>query len=125
MKRLVRRITFIIMLTGALVSLGLTLRAGRNNHSVLLMMLFGIWVFSPFMGMAVAYILSNRWTLFTRNVLYILAMVLTFISLLMYGGVWSPTGIKPAFVFLIVPLLSWLVLAVVIPLTASRSKKHG
>jgi len=125
MKRLVRRITFIIMLTGALVSLGLTLRAGRNNHSVLLMMLFGIWVFSPFMGMAVAYILSNRWTLFTRNVLYILAMVLTFISLLMYGGVWSPTGIKPAFVFLIVPLLSWLVLAVVIPLTTSRSKKHG
>lgn len=125
MVNLIRRITFIIMLTGALGSLGLTLRAGRNNHSLILMMLFGVWVFSPFMGLAVAYILSNRWPAFTRNVLYLLSTVLTIISLLIYGGVWAPAGIKPAFVFLVFPLLSWLVLAIVIPLTTSKSRKQG
>ncbi len=125
MKSLIRRITFILMLTGALGSLGLTLRAGRNSHSLMLMMLFGVWVFSPFMGLAVAYILSNRWSLFTRNILYLLSMVLTFISLLIYSGVWAPAGVKPAFVFLVLPLLSWLVLAVVIPLTASKSQKQS
>ena len=113
------------MLMGALGSLGLTLRAGRTSHSLILMMLFGVWVFSPFMGLAVAYILSNRWSVFTRNVLYGLSMLLTMISLLIYSGVWAPTGVKPAFVFLVFPLLSWLTVAVVIPLTASRSRKQG
>ena len=113
------------MLTGALVSLGLTLRAGRNNHSLILMMLFGVWVLSPFTGLVIAYILSNRWPVFTRNVLYLLSMVLTIISLLIYGRLLAPAGLKPAFVFLIFPLLSWLTLAVVIPLTASRSGKQG
>jgi len=125
MLNLVRKLTFIVMLTGALGSLGLTLQAGQNNHSILLKMLFGIWVFSPFMGLAVAYFLSNRWSALTRNVLYFLTMVLTIASLLIYSGVWNPTGKKQAFVFLIVPLLSWLILAVVIPLTASRSRRPG
>lgn len=111
------------MLAGALGSLGLTLRAGRHNHSLILMMMFGVWVVSPFMGMAVAYILSNRWPVLTRNVLYLLSLALTFISLLIYGGFWSPPGIKPAFDFLVLPLISWLTLAVVIPLTASSQKK--
>ena len=125
MLSLVRRVTFIVMLTGALGSLGLTLQAGRSNHSILLVMLFGIWVLSPFMGLAVAYILSNRWSGLTRNVLYLLATILTIVSLLIYGGIWTPAGMKHAFVFLILPVLSWLLLAIIIPVTASRSRKHG
>jgi hypothetical protein len=124
MKSPVRRVTFVVMLIGALVSLGLTFRAGRNNHSLLLIMLFGIWVFTPFMGLVVAYILSNRWSAFTRKVLYLLAMVLTLVSLFIYSGTWIPTHVKPGFVFLVFPLLSWIILAVVIPLTASRFKKQ-
>jgi hypothetical protein len=125
MKSPVRRLTFIVMLIGALASLGLTFRAGQNNHSLLLIMLFGIWVFTPFMGLVVAYILSNRWSAFTRKVLYLLAMILTFVSLLIYSGIWIPARMKPAFVFLVFPLLSWIILAVVIPLTTSRFKKQG
>jgi hypothetical protein len=121
----VRKITFIVMLAGALGSIGLTFQAGRNNHSILLMMLFGIWVLSPFMGLAVAYFLSNRWSVLTRNILYLLAMVLTGVSILIYSGVWNPSGMKHAFAFLIFPLLSWIILAVVIPLAASRSRKQG
>src|SRR5664279_6570182 len=102
------------MLTGALVSLGLTIKAGLNNHSIFLMILFGIWVFSPFMGLAVAYILSNRWSIQTRKVLYLLAMVLTIVSILIYSGFWTPSGWKHAFAFLIMPLLSWIILAVII-----------
>jgi phosphate/sulfate permease len=125
MSNQVRKITFIVMLTGALASLGLTVQAGRNNHSILLMMLFGIWVFSPFMGLAVAYFLSNRWSVLTRNVLYLLAVVLTIASILIYSGVWTLSGVKHAFAFLIFPLLSWIILAVVIPVTASRSRRQG
>ena len=113
------------MLIGALACLGLTIRAGRNNHSLILILLFGIWVFTPFMGLVVAYILSNRWSAITRKVIYLLAMVLTVVSLLIYSGVWIPTHMKPAFMFLIFPLLSWIILAVVIPLTASRFKRQG
>ena len=125
MKSLIRRSTFIIMLAGAVGSLGLTLRTARNSHSLILVLLFGIWVFSPFMGLAVAYILSNRWPVFTRNVLYFLAMLLTIFSLLLYGGILTPVNMRPAFIYLVLPVLSWLMLAVVIPLTVSKSRKHG
>jgi hypothetical protein len=125
MKSPIRRLTFMMVLIGAVGSLGLTLRAARNAHSLILALLFGVWVFSPFMGLAVAYILSNRWPVFTRNVLYLLSMVLTIFSLIIYAGIWTPVNTKPAFVFLVLPLLSWLLLAVVIPLTVSKSQKHG
>jgi len=125
MKSLIRRATFVIMLAGAFGSLGLTIRAARYAHSLILILLFGIWVFSPFMGLAVAYIFSNRWPVFTRNILYLLSMVLTIFSITVYAGTWTPVNVKPAFVYLALPLLSWLALAVVIPLTVWRSQTHG
>jgi uncharacterized membrane protein len=50
-------------------------------------------------------------------------LFLTLGSLVSYSGVLSPPGTKPAFVFLVVPLISWLLMAIVIPITASLSRR--
>jgi hypothetical protein len=119
-----RTVALVVLLVGAGGSLDLTLQAGRNNHSVLLRVLFACWVLSPFIALLVANLISIRWSLLTRRALYFLMLVLTLGSLACYSGALSPPGTKPAFVFLIVPLISWLLLATVLPIAASRSRKR-
>ena len=122
---LFRKVAMIIVLAGAMVSLGFMLRAGRNNESILLMALFFIWVASPFVALIVASIVSKQWPIMTRVTLYLLMLVITFGSLLCYSGFVSMPGAKPAFKFLVVPLISWLLLVTVIAIAASVSRKRS
>ena len=113
----------IVVLLGAGGSLSLMLHAGRHNHSVLLVGLFTIWVLSPFMALLVANVVSKRWPALTHVTLFSLALVLTLGSLVAYSGAWSPPRAKPAGVFLVVPLISWILMAIVIPIAASLSRR--
>ena len=101
----------------------MVLRTGRHNHSVLLVGLFTIWVLSPFMALLAANVVSKRRPALTRVALFSLALVLTLGSLAAYSGAWSPPKAKPAGVFLVVPLISWIVMAIVIPIAASLSRR--
>ena len=112
-----RSTALIVMLVGAGCSLGLMFYAGRNNPSVILISLFVIWVTSPFIALLVANVVSKHWSVQTRVTLYSLMLFLTFGSLVSYSGVLSPIGTKPAFVFLVVPLISWLLILIAIPLS--------
>lgn len=103
---LLRTIALTMELAGAAGSLGLTLHAGRHNDSVLLIILFAAWVLSPFVALLVADMVSKHWPVLTRVTLYCLMLVLALGSLVSYSAVLSPPGAKPAFVFLVVPLIS-------------------
>ena len=108
---------------GAAGSVGLTLYAGRNNSSLLLPLLFVLWVLSPFVGLLIAHIVSKRWSFTARRTLYLLMLILPPFSLLSYSGIFSVIAAKPAFVFLMVPLLSWLLMAIAISLAIFLSRK--
>jgi hypothetical protein len=112
-----RAVALIVALAGAVGSAGLTLYAGRHNQSRLLPALFTIWVLSPFMALVIAHVVSKRWSALTRTALYSLMLVLTLGSLGVYADValWPPRS-KGAFVFVIVPPVSWLLLALVVPI---------
>ena len=104
------------VVAGAVGSVGLTLYAGRHNDSRLLVALFAIWVLSPFIAVVVA---SRRWWAFARGPLYGVSLILTPCSLAMYvHPAWRPPGSGPAFVFLVVPLASWLLLTMVVVIAA-------
>jgi hypothetical protein len=114
-----RGTALIAVLAGAAGSLGLMLRAGQRQNSRILLLLFGVWVLSPFVAAAWAHAVSKRWSAVTRATLYVVMLVLTVSSLAIYGDVaLGPPRPKPAFVFLIVPLASWLLIAIVLPLAA-------
>jgi hypothetical protein len=76
-------------------------------------------VLSPFVGLAVAGIASKRFSVLSGATLACVTLFIALGSLASYGGVVPmPPGSRPAFVFLVVPLVSWLLM--VIPVALAR-----
>jgi len=106
----------IATLVGAAGSVGAMLRVGYRNDAAiptLLLVLFTGWVVSPFLAMLAADRVSGRWAAPTRTMLHRLMLLVPLASLASYGYVaLSPPRPKPAATFLLVPLGSWLLLAI-------------
>ena len=115
---LLRVVALISVVAGAAGSVGLMLRAGRSTPRLLLV-LFVIWVLSPFVALAWANLVSKRWSVLTRATLYCVTLVITLGSLTIYGDiVLPPAGSPRAFVFVVVPPGSWLLMTIVVPIAA-------
>jgi FlaA1/EpsC-like NDP-sugar epimerase len=111
--RLVRALAQGILSGGAFGSLAFTLQAERNNHSMILLLLFAAWVLSPFVALIFSGVIDQKWRFQSRVILYVLMMAISFVSLLFYGGWFSFKGVKPAFVFLFIPSISWVIILLV------------
>jgi hypothetical protein len=109
---------------GAAGSLGFMLMAGRPP--LFLRVLFAIWVLSPFAALVAAHAASARWSRRTRTTLYSLMLAIALVSLGIYGTVaLGPPRPQEAFVFVVVPPASWLLIAVALPLAARLSPPPG
>lgn len=124
-RSLLRAAALIAVLAGACGSVGFTLYAGRHNQSRFLVALFVTWVLSPFVALLLAAV-SKRWSPRTRAVLHSLMLVLPLASVAIYADValGHPRS-KPAFAFLVVPLASWLLIAIVVPIAGRLSRRAG
>jgi len=124
-----RAVALIALLPGAAGSLGLMLRVGRHNNSRILIALFTIWVLAPFAALVFANVVSRSWPVLTRVALYGVTLVITLGSLAIYGVVaFGPPRPKPAFAFLVVPLVSWLLIVIVVRAAAfisGRLSRHS
>jgi len=118
-----RKIALFVVLAAAIISLGLVLHAGRNNKSIILPLLFFLWVSSPYIAILVGATIIKRSPATYRNMFYCLMLFISAGSVAAYSGVLSPAGAKPAFVFLIVPLISWMLIGLIIPRAISVSRK--
>jgi len=107
---LLQKSALVALLSGAIGSLYFMFSAGRNQKSIILIALFTGWVLSPFLALFAANGLFKAWTSRNRISLYILMIIIATGSLIAYSGLWVPPGTKPAFIFLINPLVSWLLL---------------
>ena len=108
----------IALVVGAVGSVALMLRSGRNTPRFLLV-LFVAWVLSPFVALAWANMVSKRWSVLTRTTLYWVTIVITLTALAVYSGlILPPAGSPPAFIFVAVPPASWFLITAVV-LTAA------
>jgi len=82
-----RAVAMIAVVAGAAGAVGLMLRAGHRSDSRILLVLFGIWVLSPFIALVLANVVSKRWSVLTRATLYGVMLALTLASLAIYGDV--------------------------------------
>jgi hypothetical protein len=120
------KVALIAMIAGAAGSVTLMLHAGRRQESRVLIVLFGIWVLSPFVAGVVASSVSKRWAALTQATLCMVIVVLTLGSLAIYGDVaYGYTKAKVGFIFLVVPLASWLITAVAVATAALISGRHA
>ena len=124
-QNLLRITALTVVLLGAVGSLYFMFNVGSNQKSVLLLALFTAWVLSPFVGLFVATKISNRWTVVTRSSLYLLMIILAIGSLVAYSGALTPSGTKPAFIFLVIPFVSWLLIVIVIPIVRRWSRNRN
>ena len=97
-------------LAGATGSLIFTLQAGKNNTSVLLISMFLIWVLSPFAGMFLFAAIERLWPRNATRLLHFLMIVLSGVALMFYSHFLEIPRLKPAFIYLAVPAVSWLAL---------------
>ena len=118
---LLHAIALVALFVGAISSLILMFNAGHNQKSILLIVLFIGWVLSPFIGLFIADMISKRWLTKTRLTIYLLTIFITLASLIFYSGALNVAGTKPAFKFLVAPLISWFLILVIVPIKRKRS----
>jgi hypothetical protein len=121
-----RAAALIALPAGAAGSIGFMLRAGHRNPSRVLLILFAIWVLSPFVALIFATIVSKDWSVLTRTTLYGVMLVLTVSSLAIYGDVaLGPPRAKTAFAFVVLPPASWLLIAITTSIAALISRRRS
>ena len=124
--RLLRAAGLIALLAGAVGSVGFVFYYGRRNPSRLLIVLFAIWVLSPFVALLAADAKSTRWPPQTRATLYSVMLVIAVGSLATYANAaLGPPRAQGAFAFVIVPPLSWLLSVVAISIAAFAFGRHS
>jgi hypothetical protein len=120
--RVLRAAALAFALAGAAGAVGLTLYAGRHNNSLILRLIFVVWALAPFVAAAWANVVSIRWPVLTRATLHVLTLVLTLSSLAIYAAVsFGLLKAKIGTFVLLVPLASWLLMAIVVPIAAFLS----
>lgn len=122
---LFHKISLIILWAGALCSLIFTIMAGRQNHSIILRLIFAFWVLLPFIALTIINFISKQWAPSALVILNLLMIFITLGSLVFYSGIWSLKTVKPAFIFLVIPLLSWLLMLVIILPVLRRARMRS
>lgn len=119
--RPLRALALVAVVLGAVGAVYFMLRVGHNQKSLVLLVLFFGWDVAPFVALAGA-ILSPRWLPAGRVMVYITALVITVGSLVVYYRVaFGPPVAQPASRFLMVPVLSWILIAATVFLAARAS----
>ena len=106
---------------GGIGSIVFTHLVGRHNNSIVLAVFFSVWVASPFVGNAWVWFTIARSSVLAWSWYYSSMLAVSLGSLVIYGLVALGARMaKPGFPFLITPLVSWIVVALV---TASLLSK--
>jgi len=122
---LLRIIALIVLFAEAISSLVLMFNAGHNQKSILLILLFTGWVLSPFIGLFIGDMISKNWLGKTRLTIHLLIIFITLASLIFYTETLKIPGTKPAFKFLIVPLISWVLILIIVPIKRKRANESN
>ena len=119
---LLRTATLIAVLASAGASVCLMLHARGPHASPLLLVIMGTWVIAPFIALQLVDAVSKRWSVLTRTHVSGVRLVVALGSLAVYGDdALGHRTAQAAFVYVVVPLASWLLLAIVVWVAALRS----
>ena len=112
--RVLSAVAKVALVVGTVGSVGLMLRVGGHKTSgILLLLLFGVWVIAPFVGLAWIGQIARHWPERSQAMLCGLTLASAVSSLAIYGeAAFGPPQPKPAAFFLMVPPGSWLAIAV-------------
>ena len=110
---------------GGLGSLVFMHLVGRHNNSIILIALFSFWVSSPFIANAWVWFRILHPSVLARAPYYSSMIAVSLGSLVVYGFVALGARMtRPAFPFLIIPLVSWIVVVLIAASLLSKKRKY-
>lgn len=112
------------LVAGAAGSIALMLRAGSQQRSALLILLFTGWVLSPFLGLALANLRASRWPPRMRTALHATMIAVPCLCLALYTMHAVRGAMKAGFVYLVVPAAAWFLIAVALGVNAVASTRR-
>jgi hypothetical protein len=119
-----RRAARISLIFGAASSLAFTLYAGRHQRSMALLAMFVIWVLLPFAGLFASDRRGRTAPATGRISLQIASVMVGACSLLVYGMVaLSPPHHNAAFIFIVFPAVSWVVIGAEFLMAWKKSRR--
>lgn len=122
---LLRVAGLIALFVGAAGSLGFFFHASQHPP-LLLIVLFLIWIVSPFVALGAADLISKRWSNLTRRTLYVVMMVVTVGTLAVYGDdAMARRTAHAAVVYVVVAPVSWLLIAISLSIAAIISRRRS
>lgn len=99
----------IALVIGAAGSLGLWIHA-THHPPPLLIVLFVVWVLSPFVVLGIGHVMAKRWALSTQTALCWVTLLVAVASIAIYADdAVSHRTAHPAAVYVVVPPAAWLV----------------
>jgi hypothetical protein len=120
------RVVVSAALAGAAVgSLVYMFRVGGRNPSAVLVALFTGWVLSPFVGACVLTIGSKGLSAGRQVSVFFMSLVIATGAVGLYGGAITVVGTRPAFLYLMVPLVSWVLLVLLGVVVVKRRRSLG
>ena len=124
--KLLRGAALTALPVGALGTVLLFFRASERTPP-LLIVLFIVWLLSPFAVLAWAHVRSPRWSAATRAALYSVTLVIALASLAIYGNLIAITrpGAPKAAPFVVVAPASWLIIATIVPLAGLIARRRA
>lgn len=118
-----RKSAFVACFVGAVGSIGLFLLA-RQQAPILIIVLFVGWLAAPFVVLFLALSYSERWSALAQTALYYVTLVITVVSLAIYGyQILWPRPSTPAFYWVAVPPASVVLMIVVVSIAALISRR--
>ena len=88
------------------------------------MLLFVGWVVAPFAGLLFAEMRSTRWPARVGATLYALMVIVSLGSVALYADIALRSQSKPASRFLLVPLGTWVLMAVALAIASWRARSR-
>jgi hypothetical protein len=124
MSKMLRSTAWISCGIGAAGSATFMLYASKRvGAPSILMVLFTIWVVSPFMLLALAYVVSKRWAALTRATVYTVTAIISAASLTIYGAAALGASRPQTAIFVMVAPLSWLLIVIAITTAAFIARR--
>ena len=100
------------ILIGGIGSFGLMIHRGGRGVSLILWIVMTTWVLAPFAALELGRRVAARWAIVRRGALNVLIAIVAAGSLGVYiVDAVTPLNPKAAFVYVVVPLVSWILIA--------------
>lgn len=109
---IVRIVALLLVLAGWGLSLHFLLLMGKDQPSIIVKLFFITWVSLPFMVLLVMDRQLTSWKPPVRLFLCALMETIAILSAIVYSGIFTFEGRPPAFIYLVAPFVSLVIMAV-------------